>query len=116
MARRVTEQAGTVVNTVTSMKNYLSDAEYKRDLERAKQILSEEPLEKVSIPKQMATVLGSVVPVGINGVYVKIPVDGEVHEVPRPFAEVLRQSLKVVQAQDVREEVMEQLDLKGAPE
>lgn len=106
----------TPINTVSSMKNYLSEAEYKQDLENAKRLLSDEPLEKVMIPKQMANVLGQVIPVMINGVQVRVPVDGETHEIPKPFADVLRQSLKIVQAEDVREEVAEQMDLKGAPE
>jgi len=91
------------VNTTSSISagKQFTDAEYKRDLERVKRKLEQEKLVKVSIPKQLRSVLGATLPVGINGVVMNIPVDGNEYEVPEPMAKIIKNSLKVIQVTDV---------------
>jgi|SRR5690606_19625481 len=91
------------VNTTSSIASSkkLTEAEYRRDLERVKRKLQEEKLVKISIPKQLRSVLGATLPVGINGVVMNIPVDGSEYEVPEPMAKIIKDSLKVIQVTDV---------------
>lgn len=99
---------GHKINTASSMSDgTLSEKEYQESLKKSLEVFKDMKKVKVSIPKQMASVLGSSLPVGINGCVIVIPVDGKQYEVPEAYAEILHQSLQVVQAEDVRHELEE---------
>lgn len=90
-----------LVNT-TQTGNRLSESDIKRDLEKAKKELGAKKLKTVSIPKQLASVLGDTLPACINGVCVNVPVNGEEYEIPEPYVEQIRNSLKTINSGDVR--------------
>jgi len=90
------------INTTSSIASkQFTEAEYLQDLEKVKRKLQQEKMVKVSIPKQLRSVLGVSLPVGINGVFMNIPVDGNEYEIPEPMAKIIKESLKVIQVTDV---------------
>jgi hypothetical protein len=91
------------VNTTDGLgASNLSEADIKRDLEKAAKALKAKKLKSVSIPKQLQPTLGPTLPACIQGVCVRVPVDGEEYEIPEPFVEVIRNSLKTINSGDVR--------------
>lgn len=90
-----------IVNT-TQTGARLSEADVKRDLEKAQKELGAKKLKTVSIPKQLASVLGDTLPACIQGVCINVPVDGNEYEVPEPYVELIRNSLKTINSGDVR--------------
>ena len=83
--------------------NRPSEAEMKADVEHAAKIIGEAKKKSISIPKQMAGVLGETMIAGINGAFIRVPVDGEEYEIPEPYYNIIKESLKTVNSSDVRE-------------
>ena len=92
----------TPINGANTAGNRVSEAEIKHELKEAQRKLSSKKLKSVSIPKQLAATIGDVLPACINGVCIKVPVDGEEYEVPEPYVEIIRNSLKTINSGDVR--------------
>jgi hypothetical protein len=90
------------INTTANMSNKISEGEMSRDVKRAAAALKAKKKVKISIPKQMAPILGDILISCINGACIRVPVDGEEHEIPEPYKEVIRNSLKTVNSGDVR--------------
>lgn len=90
------------INVANDTGNRPSEAEIKRELKAAAEALKAEKLKSISIPKQMAAMIGDVLPACINGVCIKVPVDGEEHKIPAPFYPIIKESLKTVNSGDVR--------------
>lgn len=82
--------------------SYVNESEIKRELEEAKAKIQSKKLKAISIPKQLASTIGDVLPACINGVCIKVPVDGEEYEVPEPYVAIIRNSLKTINSGDVR--------------
>ena len=91
-------------NGANAYSNRPSEAEMKRELEYAKQVLETKSKKSVSIPKQMAQYIGDTMVSCINGACVRIPVDGESYEVAEPYYDLIMNSLKTIHAGDVRAE------------
>jgi hypothetical protein len=90
------------INTTQNMSNKISEGEMKRDVERAAKALKAKKKKAIAIPKQMAPILGDTVLSCINGACIRVPVDGEEYEIPEPYFEVIKNSLKTVNSGDVR--------------
>ena len=90
------------INTANGAGNKISEAEMKRDVERAVKILGEEKTKSISIPKQMAPILGETLRAFINGAEIRVPVDGESYDIPAPYYEIIKESLKTINSGDVR--------------
>jgi hypothetical protein len=90
------------VNKANETSNSISEAQMKADVENAVKVLGDMPKKAISIPKQMASVLGEVLPAGINGAYIRVPVDGEEYEIPEPYHAIIKESLKTINSSDVR--------------
>lgn len=74
-------------NTTKTLGNAkVSDADLKRELDKAKASFDGEKLVKVSIPKILEGSVGQTLFVGVNGVFVNIPVDGKEYEIPETLA------------------------------
>lgn len=58
----------------------------------------------VTVPKQLQSLQGHSIPIGLNFEYINVPVDGKTREIPEPMAEILNNSLRIIQAQDVEED------------
>lgn len=86
----------------TPLGNRVSESEIKSELEAAAKALKAKNKKAVSIPKQLASTLGDTLPACINGVCINVPVDGEEYEIPEPYVELIRNSLKTVNSGDVR--------------
>ena len=71
----------------------VNDATLSAELKRAKNAFSKEKTSKVSIPTVLKSSLGRTLFVGVNGVFVNIPVDGKEYEVPETFANHVKQVL-----------------------
>lgn len=81
------ESAKVKANTTkTIQKAKVSDADLARELTKAKTAFSDEKVVKLSIPKALAKDFGPTLFVGVNGVFVNIPVDGKEYEVPETLA------------------------------
>jgi hypothetical protein len=90
------------VNKTDTMGNRVSETDIKKELEEAKKKLKAKAVKSVSIPKQLASVLGDTLPACINGVCIRVPVDGEEYDVPAPYVDLIRNSLKTINSGDVR--------------
>lgn len=104
----------TKINTVSSI-NSVSNQQYQDSLRNTQKLLKKYKKVNVMIPRQFRNILGNMVPITINGVSISIPVDGESYPVPEPYAKILHESLQTIQAEDVKPEVIEQLELKDSP-
>ena len=91
------------VNKANEESNKISEAEMKAEVEAAVKVLSGAKKKSISIPKQMASVLGETLVAGINGAFIRIPVDGEEYEIPEHYHAIIKESLKTVNSADVRE-------------
>lgn len=79
--------AATKANTTTSLnKPVVSEAELTAEIAKAKAAFNGEKLVKVSIPKILSKGIGPTLFVGVNGVFVNIPVDGKEYEIPETLA------------------------------
>ena len=90
-------------NGANPSSNRPPEAEMKRELEYAKQVLETKSKKSVSIPKQMSQYIGDTMISCINGACVRIPVDGESYEVAEPYYDLIMNSLKTIHAGDVRD-------------
>lgn len=82
----------------------LTEAEMKRDAENASQVLGKQKKKTISIPKQMAPFTGETMIACINGACIRVPVDGESYDIPEAYYDIIQNSLKTIQASDVRAE------------
>ena len=81
-------------NTTTSVNEpKVSDAELNKELAKAKTAFADEKTVKFSIPKVFAKDFGPTLYVGVNGVFVNIPVDGKEYEVPETLAQHAKQTI-----------------------
>ena len=94
--------AAPVINIANGGGAQITEAEVKRELEQAAKTLGEMKTKTISIPKQMAPIIGESLPAFINGVKVVVPVDGESYDIPEAYYEVIKNSLKVINSGDVR--------------
>jgi hypothetical protein len=87
------------INTTKSVKaaqeTAIKDLEAQVKLAAAQ--LKSEKMVKVSIPKAFANSIGPTLPLGINGVMIVLPVDGQDYEVPAPFRDHLKAYLDNIQ-------------------
>ena len=90
------------VNKANATGNRPSEAEMKREVEAAAKSLATKKKKGISIPKQMAPIVGDTMISCINGACIRVPVDGEEYQVPEPFYEIIKESLKTVNSGDVR--------------
>ncbi len=105
------------MNTTSSIATgaaEISEREYRDSMARALEVFKAMKKVSVSIPKQMRSTMGDSVPVTINGCSIVIPVDGQRYDVPEAFADVLNESMQVIQAEDVKAEIVEERGLKGS--
>jgi hydroxymethylglutaryl-CoA reductase len=78
------------VNTTKSLnQKETAIKDLEKQVKEAAAKLSAEKLVKVSIPKAFEKNIGPVLPLGINGVMLVLPVDGKEYEVPAPFKTLL---------------------------
>lgn len=84
----------TNVNTTASLKGPKSNAQLSAEVKKAQQTFKDDKKVKVAIPAVLASKLGSIMFVSVNGVSINVPVDGEDHEVPKVFADHIKQTLK----------------------
>jgi len=82
------------INTTQTMKRDKSNSELANEVKRAQAQFKGQKKVKVAIPAVLANKLGAVLFVGINGVSINVPVDGEDHDVPEVFAKHIKQILK----------------------
>ena len=80
----VTKKINTA-DTVSAGK--LSDAKLAEEVAAAKAVFEGEPLVPFSVPPALKRALGETFFIGVNGVYVNIPVDGKKYEIPATLAE-----------------------------
>lgn len=92
------------INTANGSGNRISESEMERDAKNAAKVLGKMKTKSVTIPKQMAQYLGETLPACINGACIRVPVDGEAHDVPEPYFEIIKNSLKTINSGDVRDE------------
>lgn len=82
---------------VTSSKSVntaqISDAQLGKELAKAKAAFSGEKKVKFSIPKVLAKDFGPTLFVGVNGVFVNIPVDGKEYEIPETLAKHAKRTI-----------------------
>lgn len=90
------------INKANESGNKISEAEMKRDVEKAAKILATKAKKSITIPKQLAPVVGETMISCINGACIRVPVDGEEYEIPEPFFHIIKESLKTVNSGDVR--------------
>lgn len=82
-------------NTVESINEgqRVSENDLQAEVKEAARKLGEETKVKVSIPKSYAKFIGDTLPLGINGTFIVLPVDGTTVEIPETFADHLREYL-----------------------
>jgi len=82
------------INTTASMRKDKSNADLANEVKRAQAHFKGQKKVKVSIPSVLSAKLGNILFVGVNGVSINVPVDGEDHDVPEVFALHIKQILK----------------------
>lgn len=85
------------VNTSKSVKEKPKTtlAELDKQVKDVAKVLGSQKKVKVTIPKILEGRLGSVVPVGVNGAIIQVPVGVEV-EIPEAMAKVLTESINQI--------------------
>lgn len=87
--------ANTNVNSTQTMAGRKkSSAELNAEIAAAQAKFKGEKKVKVSIPKVLGAQLSKTLFVGVNGVAVNVPVDGEEYELPETLANHVKQYLK----------------------
>ena len=88
------------VNTTKSTQAVKETAikDLEKQVKDAAKALQAEKLVKVSIPKALEKHIGPTLLLGINGVQIVLPVDGQDYEVPAPFKAHLKEYLDNVQS------------------
>lgn len=74
----------------------VTEKELTAQIKAAGDVFAKQPKVKVSIPKGLKKNIGDTLPIGINGSFLVIPVDGESYEIPESFAEHLNDYLKTL--------------------
>ena len=97
--------ASPVINVANVGGRQITEAEVKRELNEAAAKLEGMKKKSISIPKQMAPILGETLPAMINGVQIRVPVDGESYDIPEAYYEIIKESLKVINSGDVRRDL-----------
>lgn len=69
------------------------EKELQKQIEDTAKTLGKQPLVEVSIPKSFKPRIGETLPIGINGSFVVLPVDGSKHKIPKPLANQLQKVL-----------------------
>lgn len=92
----------TPVNGANAAGNKISEAEMKRDVEQAAKALGKAKKKSISIPKQLAPMVGDTMISCINGACIRVPVDGESYDIPEPYHALITNSLKTINSGDVR--------------
>ena len=82
----------------------VSEADMKRDVEKAAATLGEEAKKTISIPKQMIPYLGETMIACINGACIRVPIDGESYDIPESYYPIIMESMKTIHAGDVRDQ------------
>lgn len=82
-----------ITTTKSANKPQVNENELKSELDRAKAAFAKEKTEKISIPEVLKSQIGATLFVGVNGVFLNIPVDGKSYEVPETFAKHIRDYL-----------------------
>lgn len=86
------------INTTKSInKPQTTDQDLQKQVNELGGLFAEEKKVKVSIPTALEKSIGSELFLGINGVSLVVPVDGEDHEIPETFAKHLKEFLKNLQ-------------------
>lgn len=93
---KVEETVVAPTNTTASINKpkQKTNAELAAETKKAQKAFGNAKKVKVSIPSVLAGQLGSTQFIGVNGVHVNVPVDGEDYEIPEPHAQVLKEMLK----------------------
>jgi hypothetical protein len=87
------------VNTTKSIgAKEIAEKDLEKQVKDAALALKSEKLVKVSIPKAFEKNIGPVLPLGINGVMLVLPVDGKEYEVPAPFKALLNDYIDNLQS------------------
>ena len=100
--KKTVDKLNTTESINTVKPSNVTDQEYNSELRLVKKKLGEQKMVKFSIPSQMRATLGQSVFVSINGVHINFPVDGKSHEIPEPLLNNLKESLAVLQSEDVK--------------
>lgn len=74
-----------------------SNATLKRELDAAKKAFADAPEKELTIPAMFKKHFGATLFIGINGVFVNVPVDGQPYSVPEPFYEHAMRSINEMQ-------------------
>lgn len=81
-------------NTTESLlKPQVNDKELQDQINKAALVFKGEKKVKVSIPKALEKHLGPTLPIGVNGVFIVLPVDGSTHEINETHADHLKDYL-----------------------
>lgn len=81
-------------NTTKSMNEpQVTDKDLQEQINKAGAAFKGEKKVKVSIPKALQKHLGPTLPIGVNGVFIVLPVDGTTHEVNETHAAHLQEYL-----------------------
>lgn len=82
------------VNSTKSMvEPKVNDKELQDQIKKAAELFKKEKLVEVSIPRTFEKYTGPTLPIGINGVFIVLPVDGSKHKIPETFAKHLQDFL-----------------------
>jgi hypothetical protein len=87
-------------NTTTTMQanqSTVTDKDLQKQVKAAGDAFGGEKKVKVSIPTALKPLLGPTLPIGVNGVFVVIPTDGEEYEINETHAKHLKAYLKTLQ-------------------
>ena len=82
----------------------VSEADMKRDVEKAANHLGQEATKSISIPKQMIPYLGETMIACINGACIRVPIDGNSYDIPESYHPLIMESMKTIHAGDVRDQ------------
>jgi hypothetical protein len=81
-------------NTTKSMSEpQVSDKELQKQITNAAAVFKDEKKVKVSIPQAFQKHIGPTLPVGVNGVFIVLPVDGKEYEINETHAQHLKDYL-----------------------
>lgn len=85
--------ATTANSSKTVNKAQATSAQLAKELEKAKHAFDGAKMVDLSIPAVFQKTFGSNMFIGINGVYINVPVDGEKYKVPEPFYDHAMQAI-----------------------
>lgn len=84
-----------MANTTKSINegSKVSEKDLQKQVVEAAEKLGKQALVEVSIPKALKPRIGETLPIGINGAFVTLPVDGTKHKIPKALANQLQKVL-----------------------